>query len=84
MLIVLMRPPTFIETLFAGRFRTRRTERLAGKLADRIVAGGYPAALARKAGRRRATWYGDYVETLVQRDVCDLARIGAAETVSPQ
>ena len=47
----------------------------------RIIAGGYPAALARTSIRRRAVWYRDYVETLVQRDVRDLARISSLEVL---
>lgn len=44
------------------------------------MAGGYPAALARLPGRRR-DWYRAYVQTLVQRDVRDLARIGSLDVV---
>ena len=62
----------FIPTLFAGGIKTRRTERLAGRLAERIVAGGYPAALNRPPGRRRTTRYRDFIENLIQRDVRDL------------
>jgi len=45
------------------------------------LAGGYPAALARAAPRRRAAWYGEHVEALVQRDVRDMARISALDAV---
>lgn len=71
----------FLDALFGGGFKTRRYERLADELVERIVAGGYPAALARPAGRRRARWYHDYVEALVQRDVRDLARISALDAL---
>lgn len=71
----------FLDTLFAGGFKTRRSERLGRSLAEVIVAGGYPAALARPAGRRRAAWYRDYIETLVQRDVRDLARISSLDVL---
>lgn len=54
---------TFLERLFAGTFGTGRTERLGSSLADRIVAGGYPAALTRPAGRRRSAWYRDYIDS---------------------
>lgn len=47
----------------------------------RITAGGYPAALTRPPGRRRANWYHDQVAALVQRDVRDLARIRQLETL---
>ncbi|MGB5816380.1 MAG: ATP-binding protein [Thermoanaerobaculia bacterium] len=69
----------FLDALFAGRFSTRRSARLRDELAERIVAGGYPAALARLSTHRRTAWYRDYIDTLVQRDVRDLARIRALD-----
>lgn len=71
----------FIETLYAGGFGTRTVERLGPALAERIVAGGYPAALARATPRRRATWYRDYIDVVVQRDVKDLARIQSLDAL---
>lgn len=75
------REPRFLDALFESGFKTRRTDRLAGQLAERIAAGGYPAALARPAGRRRAAWYRDYLDALVQRDVRDLARISSLDAL---
>lgn len=45
------------------------------------MAGGYPAAQARLLPRRRTAWYRDYIETLVQRDVSSLARIGSLHII---
>jgi hypothetical protein len=73
--------PHFLDTLFDRGFATRPHERLGRALAERVAAGGYPAALARGSERRRAAWYSDYVETLVQRDVRDLARIRSLDTL---
>jgi predicted AAA+ superfamily ATPase len=73
--------PTFLNSLFVQGFRNRHYGRLGNELAERIVAGGYPAALARTSQRRRAAWYRDYVETLVQRDVRDLARISSLDVL---
>lgn len=73
------RTTSFLDSLFAGNFKTRQTDRLASQLAEKIVAGGYPAALARPTERRRATWYRDYLDALVQRDVRDLARISSLD-----
>ena len=75
------RRPSFLDTLFGGAFKARRTDRLARDLPARVAAGGYPAALVRQAGRRRAAWYRDYLDAIVQRDVRDLARIGALDAV---
>jgi predicted AAA+ superfamily ATPase len=73
--------PQFIDMLFAGGFRTGITERLGIGLAERIIAGGYPAALARRTAARRRAWYRDYMETQIQRDVRDLARIHALDAL---
>ena len=73
--------PRFIDTLFAGRFKTRIGERLGTNLLERIVAGGYPAALARRAAARQAAWYRDYIETQIQRDVRDLSRIHSLDAL---
>jgi predicted AAA+ superfamily ATPase len=70
----------FLHSLFGASFGLRRHARLADQLAECVVAGGFPAALARPAQRRR-DWYRAYVETRVQRDVRDLRRIGALDTL---
>jgi hypothetical protein len=71
----------FVDRLFDADFKTRAAQRLGPELAERIVAGGYPAALVRPSAHRRAVWYRDYVETLVQRDVRDLTRIGSLDAL---
>lgn len=73
--------PGFLDRLFSGSFKMRRTERLGAELAARIVAGGYPAALQRASERRRSTWYRDFMDALVQRDVRDLARIASLDAL---
>lgn len=75
------RAPRFLDRLFAGSFKTRTYDRLGAELAERIAAGGYPAALARATARRRTAWYRDYIETMIQRDVRDLARISALDAL---
>lgn len=73
--------PGFIDQLFSATFEIRRAQRLGSELAARIVAGGYPAALQRTTERRRSTWYRDYLDALVQRDVRDLARIASLDAL---
>ena len=72
----------FLDALFSAGFKARKYERLGAELAARIVAGGYPAALARATVRRRRDWYRAYIETLVQRDVRELSRISALDALS--
>ncbi len=65
----------FIDALFNRGFSIGQTECLGKELIDRIVAGGYPPALARPGGRRRANWYRNFIEAQVQRDIGDVSRI---------
>lgn len=71
----------FLDALFGKGFKIQRTERSGKQVCDRIVAGGYPAALARPPGRRRADWYRNYLDAQTQRDVRDLARISTLEAL---
>lgn len=71
----------FLRSLFSGTFPVRRRPRLGGELAERIAAGGFPAAIARATPRRRTAWYREYAQALVQRDVRDLARIRALDAL---
>ncbi len=75
------RVPDFLDNLFSQGFKVQRWERLAAALPERIAAGGYPAALSLPSGRRRAKWYQDYIEAIVQRDVRELARIGSLDAL---
>ena len=73
--------PRFIDSLFSGVFAPGVVDRLGAHLAERVVAGGYPAALVRRAPRRRLAWYRDYVETQVQRDVRDVTRVRSLDAL---
>ena len=72
--------PNFLDGLFRGTFPTTRTDRLGDDLAARIADGGYPAALARSPSRR-ASWYRNFIDTQLQRDVRDLARISTLDAL---
>lgn len=67
----------FLAALLAGRLKpavakTAPQNPLA--LAKRIVAGGFPEAVARPAVRARS-WHREYLRTLLERDVQDVARV---------
>lgn len=72
---------TFLERLFAGDVFRHPGTRLGPEVASHVADGGYPAALARRSERRRAAWYRSYIDTLIQRDVRDLARIRSLEVL---
>jgi uncharacterized protein len=74
--------PTFIDRLFARRLRTAAGfESLGPELTRRVADGGFPAALARGTPSRRRAWYRDYVDTQLQRDICDLSRLRSFDTI---
>lgn len=71
----------FIDKIFSGKIGIKKTERLGRQLANRIAIGGYPPAISRKTYGRRAAWYRDYIETQIQRDVRDLAKISSLDVL---
>lgn len=73
--------PVFLDALFSEGFRIACFGRLGSGLAERIIAGGYPAALARQRGRRLRDWYRSYVETVIQREILALSRLSAFDAV---
>lgn len=74
-------PSKFLDALFSAKFRNTPARRLGAELAEIVVAGGYPAALQRRTPRRRGDWYRNYLDSIVQRDVQELARISALDVM---
>jgi predicted AAA+ superfamily ATPase len=68
-------PPTFLSTLFSDAQAFPNSGTLGKELTERIVRGGYPV-VQKRAPKRRDDWYANYIETLIQRDVRELAHIG--------
>lgn len=65
-----------IDQLFSGKTwgpGKRAVNRL--DICERMIAGGFPEAVTRRAGERRAAWFRSYIAALLQRDVRDLANI---------
>ena len=48
---------------------------------DRILAGGFPMILQRLTTRARTSWFADYVNLVVMRDVLDIARVRQREAL---
>ena len=49
--------------------------KLGKKLNTLITSGGYPSALSRTSENRRMAWYRDFTNTIIQRDIQDIASI---------
>ena len=76
-------PGRFLSDLLAGRLKPQvagSTSENSLALAERVVAGGFPEAVKRTGARAR-TWHREYLRTLVERDVHDVARVRDASAV---
>jgi predicted AAA+ superfamily ATPase len=67
---------SFVDAIFADRFQPTTISPLERtQLLSRILAGGYPEAVTRTDEQRRNAWYRSYIDTILQRDVRDMANI---------
>lgn len=73
--------PPFLKELLAGTLKLSHTGRLGAALVERLLKGGYLEPQRRPTWRRRRDWYRDYVETIVQRDIRELARISRLQAI---
>jgi uncharacterized protein len=48
---------------------------------NRILAGGFPMILQRQTTRARTSWFADYIDLVVMRDVLDIARVRQREAL---
>jgi predicted AAA+ superfamily ATPase len=66
----------FISTVFADRLPARSDAGEARtSVLDRALLGGYPEAVQRDRRQRRDLWFRSYVETILHRDVREIAEI---------
>ncbi len=70
------KPSSFIDQAFAGQLAKTGTFETED-LYDRIAKGGFPEPSMRSSAARRDAWFANYVRTLLERDVRDLANIEA-------
>jgi predicted AAA+ superfamily ATPase len=69
---------TFVERMLtdpASLVNTAPSSTPRAEYAERVLAGGLPAALRRSPGAARSRWFDDYIDLVVERDVLDLRKI---------
>ena len=68
---------TFVERLFAEEFSlpTNFPSEDRNDLFTKMLTGGYPEVVSRKSESRRQDWFSNYINTILQRDIRDLANI---------
>ena len=67
--------PSFLERAFAGELPNSVSPVIGQNLNEIVLTGGYPEVLNRSKWHRRHSWHLDYIETTIQRDVSDIAKI---------
>lgn len=78
------RPGGFLRALIDGGLQPHISGASGVKepaLADRLVAGGYPEPVAR-APRRARQWHRQYLRSIIDRDVRDVARVRDANELA--
>jgi predicted AAA+ superfamily ATPase len=74
----------FVDALFSKQpaWASGKTQNLhRDELFDKVLAGGYPLAIARSSGARRKAWFQSYLTTILQRDVRDLTNVADVTAV---
>ena len=76
---------TFMTRLFAPAEPPSRAPapRLGDELVLRVLAGGFPAALARATHPRRERWLLEYIDTLVEKDLRELFTVQRPDVIAP-
>lgn len=67
---------TFLDAIFAGELPKINEEVSGPDLVELVLAGGLPEVLLeRETGKPKRLWYNGYIETILQRDLRDIAQI---------
>lgn len=73
--------PSFLDCIFNGEVPAVEKLVIAEDLIEMVLAGGYPEALSRRSHTRRQDWYLNYVDSILQRDINEVAQIEQAVKV---
>lgn len=76
------RASEFLGRAFAGDFPALKASGRTADLIARVVAGGYPEALARSKPARRRAWLSAYARALTTRDVVEIAEVSKTAELS--
>lgn len=71
-------PPAFLDAAFAGAIRPG-AQAITTNLIERVLAGGFPEALARSSHARRRDWLTSYAQSLAERDVVEIAELAKVD-----
>ena len=69
------RKQNFVDLAFEKTFQPGFEPETREDLADRLMRGGFPEPSLRSSQSRRDSWFANYIRTLLERDVKDVANI---------
>ncbi|MDP2958914.1 MAG: ATP-binding protein [Longimicrobiales bacterium] len=67
--------PSFLSALFEGTLLSPARPLLGDALVEGVLTGGYPEAVARDTEERRRAWSRAYLESVLSRDLRDIADV---------
>lgn len=67
--------PRFLEQLFEGKIDPLQNAVLGDELMRAVLQGGFPEAIARESERRRQDWARAYLQSVLTRDLRDIADV---------
>lgn len=80
--IALQNPSAFLDKAFEADFPALMETGRTPDLVLRILAGGYPEALARTDPQRRQTWLRAYARAFTTRDVSEISSVSKTDELS--
>lgn len=72
----------FLSRAFRGDFPAIEKTGPTHELIERVVAGGYPEAIARTSPSRRQAWLAAYARSLTERDVTEISSVSKVDELS--
>lgn len=69
------RKPSFLKNLFESGFRSTPDEVIDDNLMRILIGGGFPEVVAMNDEESQMEWMHSYIQTIVQRDMRDIATI---------
>ena len=76
------KPPGFLDKAFEADFPALKDTGRTPDLIKRVIAGGYPEALARQDNKRRQAWLRSYAKALTTRDVAEISPVFKTDELS--
>jgi predicted AAA+ superfamily ATPase len=65
----------WVDRLFLEQILKVSNLAIGESLVDRVLHGGFPEAVSRSQDHRRLAWFRQYIDSIIQRDVRDIAEI---------